>query len=516
MNARPAPDGAAALYHRVFDATPDGILVIDAEGRIVEANPAACTLYGRERAQLIGASIADLTHEDDHAALNDALQRVHRGGSFLLQVVGRRRDGYLFEVEIHGSSVPYAGAPHVLGVVRDTTDRERSVRLLERRVQERTRELSTLLQVSRDVVSTLRLGPLLAQTLDRLKDVVEYEAAAIFALEGEEALTLLDYRGPRSRASLPRHWDLSQAEHLRMVLDHRRPLVIPDVRASTLQARAWQRSWGAQLGQLAEDGASWLGVPLLVKDQFIGTLTLEHTEAGHFTPLHAKLALAFANQVAVAMENARLYEESQRLGILEERQRIARELHDSVSQTLYSIGLGAQTAQALLARDPKEAAEPLEYVLSLAEDGLAEMRALILELRPDALAHEGLVAALHNQCAAFNRRYDLAVTTAFDGEPAAPIEVKEALYRVAHEALYNIVKHAGASEVRIALRVDDAHVALTVEDNGVGFDPHQPYPGHFGLQSMRERIERLGGTVAIASAIGAGTRIQATVPLTSE
>lgn len=339
---------------------------------IVEANPAACALYARDHSDLIGTSVTALIHEDDHAALSEALQRAGRGGSSLTQAVGRRQDGRLFEVEIHCSPLPHTGAPHALYLLHDVSDRERSVRLLERRVQERTHELSTLLQVSRAVVSTLQLGPLLAQTLNRLKDVVDYEAAAIFSLDDEDALTLLDDRGPRAPESLPRRWDLSHADHLRMVLDHRRPLVIPDVRAATLQARAWQSSWGAQPGQLAEDGASWLGVPLLVKDQLIGTLTLEPTDAEHFTPLHAK---------------------------------------------------------------------------------------------------EGLVPTLTRQCVAFNRRYDLAVTTAFDGEPAAPIEVKETLYRVAHEALYNTVKHAGASEVRAVLRITDSYVSLVVEDDGVGFAP---------------------------------------------
>lgn len=508
-----APPDAPLLAQVLFESTTDGLIIATMEGTIVEVNPAASTLYGYEREDLIGRPLAALVRADHPTLLPEVLGKVGRGETFVAEAVDRRRDGTAFDVEIRASSFAYAGAPHLLVVVRDVMDRARWVQLLERRVQERTRELSTLLRVSQDVVSTLQLEPLLAQTLDRLGDVVAYEAAAIFALESEDTLALLDYRGPRPQQSLPRRWDLSTAEHIRMVLDHRQPLVIADVRARTLQAAAWQRSWGAQLGRLAEDSVSWLGVPLMVKDRVIGTLTLEHGEPGHFSPFHAKLALAFANQVAVALENARLYTASQRLGILEERQRIARELHDSVSQALYGIGLAARTAQARLARgEPERAADPIATILSLAEAGLAEMRALIFELRPDSLEEEGLVAALAKTAAGLQARYELQITTRLDQEPVLSLEAKEALYRVAHEALNNTVKHAQASGAEIVLTQAPDVTRLVIRDDGAGFDAGRAYPGHFGLRSMRERVERLGGTLTIESAPGAGTTVHAAVP----
>ncbi len=140
-----------------------------------------------------------------------------------------------------------------------------------------------------------------------------------------------------------------------MVVERRQPLTIPDVHAATRRARPGSRPGGAELGVLAQHSTSWLGVPLVAQDSVIGALTLEHADPGHFTLLHAKLTLAFANQVAVAMENARLHEAAQRLAVLEERQRIARELHDSVSQALYGIGLGARTARATLDNEPAQA-----------------------------------------------------------------------------------------------------------------------------------------------------------------
>jgi signal transduction histidine kinase len=233
----------------------------------------------------------------------------------------------------------------------------------------------------------------------------------------------------------------------------------------------------------------------------------------YYTAYHTELALAFANQAAVAIDNARLYSRSQRLAVLEERQRIARELHDSVSQALYGIGLGARTARALLDRDPDRAVEPVEYVLSLAEAGLAEMRALIFELRPDALAQEGLVSALDKRAAALHSRYGIEVETDLSEEPQLPLEVKETLYRVAQEALNNVIKHARAQRVAVQL-VEEEELVLLVEDDGIGFEPQTEYPGHIGLHTMQERMEEIGGTLSIESVPGHGTRVRARAPLT--
>jgi signal transduction histidine kinase len=215
----------------------------------------------------------------------------------------------------------------------------------------------------------------------------------------------------------------------------------------------------------------------------------------------------------VAIQNAELYERAQQAASLEERQRLARELHDSVSQALYGIALGARTARTLLDRDPQKAAEPVDYVLSLAEAGLTEMRALIFELRPESLETEGLVAALEKQVAAARARYGLSVDANLGPEPDAPLDVKEAIYRVAQEALHNVVKHARARHVQLRLAIEGGALTLEVQDDGAGFDPSGEFPGHMGLTSMRERVGRLAGEIEITSAPRQGTRVRARVPV---
>jgi signal transduction histidine kinase len=218
------------------------------------------------------------------------------------------------------------------------------------------------------------------------------------------------------------------------------------------------------------------------------------------------------DQLSAASSELQIKEAQLEVAALEERQRLARELHDSVSQALYGIALGARTAQAQLDSDSKKLAEPLAYIISLADAGLAEMRALIFELRPESLRKEGLVAALEKQAEAVEARNEIRIQTELGEEPNIPLDAKQALYRIAQEALQNTVKHAHASTVEIMLKWEGEGLVLAVRDDGDGFDPGREYPGHLGLQSMRERAEKIGGKIQITSQPGSGSLVRVTLP----
>ena len=157
--------------------------------------------------------------------------------------------------------------------------------------------------------------------------------------------------------------------------------------------------------------------------------------------------------------------------------------------------------------------EPLDYVLSLAEAGLTEMRALIFELRPESIAQEGLVAAIGRQVAATQARYGIRVAAQLCEEPDIPLDTKEALYRIAQESMHNTVKHARASRIDVRLVHESFELRLEIADDGQGFDPHADFPGHLGLKSMRERAGEIRGTLDVASEPGTGTRVTIHVPL---
>jgi signal transduction histidine kinase len=230
-----------------------------------------------------------------------------------------------------------------------------------------------------------------------------------------------------------------------------------------------------------------------------------------------QLASALRQRAELARSRERelrlLYEQAQELVSLQERQRLARELHDSVSQALYAIGLGAHTAREAIASDSEQALASIDYVLALAEAGLAEMRALIFELRPESLEIEGLVAALTKQVAVLRTRYKLNVEADLGEEPDLSMEMKHALYRIAQEALHNIVKHARASVVVLRLARQANEIILQVRDNGRGFDQAGHFPGHLGLRSMHERVSKMGGTLTIESVPGQGTCVGVRMPI---
>jgi PAS domain S-box-containing protein len=501
-------------YRSVFEASSDGLVINDLEdGHLVEVNPAMPSMHGYTYEEFMSLHPTQFIHLDSHPLFGEYLETVKAGRPFQARAVDIRKDGTPFPVEVHGTTFTYKSRPHGLAVVRDISEQVQAQQLLEQRVEDRTRELSTLLEVSHNVASTIELRPLLGLILDQLQEIVHYGGAAIATLHDGE-FTFLDYLGPLAPERVA-HMRLlfSQSLAHQQVLRSGEPAIIADVLEDTLLAQSLRETSRKYLGQAAADYMhSWMGIPLKSKERVIGLLSLSHNEPGYFTPQHARMALAIANQAAVAIENARLYEQAQDLAAIQERQRLARELHDSVSQALYGISLGAHTARTMLERDPGKVAEPLDYVLSLAEAGLAEMRALIFELRPETLATEGLVSALSKQVAAVQARHGIVVCTQFCEEPDVSLKVKQELYRVAQEALHNTVKHSQASTVELRLAFNAEGILLEVNDNGLGFNVSESFPGHLGLHSMRERVVLLGGKLQIESAPGQGTLVSAWIP----
>jgi signal transduction histidine kinase len=229
------------------------------------------------------------------------------------------------------------------------------------------------------------------------------------------------------------------------------------------------------------------------------------------------LLQSLANQAAVALENARLYEQAQQLAVVEERNRLARDLHDAVTQTLFSASLIAEALPTLWEQDQVEGRELLQELRQLSRGALAEMRTLLLELRPTALVEANLGDLLHQLGEAVAGRTGIPVAIDVQGRCELPTEVHVALYRIAQEALNNVVKHAVARQVTVSLAYTPAPVGsnqtvargagLRVTDDGRGFDPAQVAPDHLGLGIIRERAQAIGATLEIESAPGQGTRI---------
>ena len=264
------------------------------------------------------------------------------------------------------------------------------------------------------------------------------------------------------------------------------------------------------------DMRSFLGVPIVAREEVIGAFYLtEKTDARCFDEADRELIELLAAHAAIAITNARLYERSRELSILSERNRLALELHDAVTQKLFSLNLAAESAATLLARDADAARTQLERVRALSREALDELRSLILGLRPADLEHDGLEGALRKEVAMVSRVHGIEVKLSTSSVPGLDAPRDAQVLRIANEAVHNAVRHAAASHVTVDLRGDgNALLALEVTDDGHGFDPGDPElrSRHLGLTSMEERAAELGGRLAISSAPGSGTTIRLELP----
>ncbi|MFD3522053.1 GAF domain-containing sensor histidine kinase [Streptomyces sp. NPDC058653] len=268
------------------------------------------------------------------------------------------------------------------------------------------------------------------------------------------------------------------------------------------------------------DMSDFIGLPIRDGDETIGTLFLANKRcpkpAGGcgFTEEDEELLGILAQHAAIALTNARLYERSRELTIAEERSRLAHELHDAVSQKLFSLRLTAQAVSSLIDRDPARAKGELQQVADLAAEAADELRAAVVELRPAALDEDGLVHTLRTQIQVLDRAHSAHVTFDSCGVRALPASQEEAMLRVAQEALHNALRHSGAERVDVTIARRGQGAVLSITDNGKGFEPRAVRRAgrHLGLVSMRDRSSGVGGRLTVQSAPGQGTTIEMEVP----
>jgi signal transduction histidine kinase len=262
---------------------------------------------------------------------------------------------------------------------------------------------------------------------------------------------------------------------------------------------------------------SELTVPIVVKERVIGVLDAQSDQVDAFDETDLVVLQSVAHQVGAAVENARLYEQAQQAAVLEERGRLARELHDAVTQTLFSASLIAEAVPPTWDVDQQEGKELLQELQRLTRGALAEMRTLLLELRPAALVEASLNELLRQLAESVAGRLGMPVDLTIEGECSVQPDVHVALYRIAQEALNNVVKHARAHEVRVGLRCippvpgpeGSQRLELRVCDDGRGFDPERVSQDHLGLGIMRERAEAIGAALSIESQPDGGTQVAA-------
>lgn len=463
-------DEVRAHSRTIVDMAVDAIVTMDERGSILSVNRATEQLFGYEASELIGQNVKILMPEPYHSEHDGYLARYAETRQARIigvgrQVTGRRKDGTLFPAHLAVSEVTMDGSRRFTGFLRDISD------VLELARQKAHSQV--ILDMAVDAIITID---------DR--GLIRSANRATQLLFGYTAGELL---GQNVRMLMPEPY---RAEHDGYINRYKQ----------TGQARII--GIGRQVTGQRKDG----------------TLFPAHLAVSETILDGERLFTGFVRDISdvVELESEMVRRETEYLEreasvVLEERKFLSRELHDSVSQALFGIVLGTQAALNALEK-PERAREALDYVLSLAESGLAEMRALILELRPESLDSEGLLGSLTRQIKALTRRYQLTMNLDLGPEPDLPLTLKHECYRVAMEAMNNVIKHARATTLGLRVQMEGDRLVLEVSDDGVGFEPAEVPVSRVGLQSMRERVAGTGGEMEIATRPGEGTRVRASFP----
>jgi signal transduction histidine kinase len=374
-----------------------------------------------------------------------------------------------------------------------------------KRTQTLEREQRALTEALRDTIatmsSTLDLNKVLDQILDTVGRVTPYDGANVLFVESD-LVHMVRQRGYVEKGQeqewLNQRIPLTKLGILQQMMDRAQPIAIPDTSTSSM--------W------VGFPGSDWIQsnviAPIRLKDKVLGFLSLDSATPGFFTQVHAERLQTFADQAAIAIHNARLYDRAKRDAILAERNRLASELHDTISQTLWSISLITERLPSIWAINQDEGERSLTTLYQLAQSALTEMRSLLLELRPSELNDAKLGDLIRQLAAIISSRTGLMFSITVVAQDVLPPHIQMILYRVTQEALNNITRHALATHVEIYFSSDAGRVELSIQDNGRGFDIGRAVPGHLGLSIMHDRIQSIGGTLEITSQKGEGTLIK--------
>jgi signal transduction histidine kinase len=375
----------------------------------------------------------------------------------------------------------------------------------EERARRAETHLAALDAAIQGISNVQRLDRVLQLIVERVRELAdaEYAALGIADSEGviEQFLTSGVSQGQRERiGALPRGHGL-----LGLIIREGQSFRLPEIAADP-------HSYGFPPNHPAMH--SFLGVPIRVKGRPVGDLYLTNKRgASEFSAGDQQLVERFALHAGIAIENARLRERVQALAVIEERERIGRDLHDGVIQRIYGVTLGLDDVSEMVASAPAEASERVERAIDSLHATIAEIRNYILSLQPGRTPRDLLVAI---EAVADQIRIGMPVEVAIDCVrlPELPDSVQDEVLKVVREALSNVARHAQANQVSVRLRADDAELELEVADDGIGFAADAATaPGHHGLANMRRRAEQLGGRLEVQGGVGSGTRIILRVPL---
>lgn len=490
---------------RLFEHVRDAVVVADAAtGRVVLWNPAAEKMFGYSVADAASLLVEELVpaqlKAQHRAGLGHYVATGHGAivdAGVVLEVPALRKSGDLITVELSLSPIEDASVSgrFVMAIIRDVSERVE----LRTEAARRLRELEALYEADETLHRSLQLQDVLQALVDLAKDILDADKTALLVWDARhERLVPGASRGFLAESLARMSFPLGEGITGR-VAQTGKPMAVEDARSDP---RVWHEITDP------EGICSLMQIPIQVDGELFGVFSVNYCHEHVFTGEEQRLIMALAERVAVAIANARQFQHAQFTATADERQRLARELHDAVTQTLFAAGLNAQALPILWAANPEAGKRCVEELQRLTWGALAEMRTVLVELRPTTITEVDLGDLLRQLAqAASGRAPVLRVDVSVEGERGLPAEAQMVFYRVAQEALSNIVKHADAQQVDVRLVRQPEGAELTIQDDGRGLDLLAIPPGHLGLSIMRERVDSIGGLFSIQSGPDLGTRI---------
>lgn len=501
------------LLRRMVDSVPALLSYVDKQTYYRFNNKTYEKWFGRPPSEFVGKHAREVVGDETYRLLQNHVEAALSGETVTFDMLLPFKDAGTRHMEV--MYTPDLGAQ---GDVRgffifayDITPRkqlEQKLRESEQRIRREVSRVEALMRAAARLNAQLSLEEVLHAVCEETARALEAPAVVVLLHDPQQAVLDLaaTYGLPPDFGERYRPSPLALYE--RYARQQEPFIVVPDAQAEPglPDARLY-----------AEFDVRTIVVTRLVRDgQLIGTLTVYSLGSPHlFSSNQLDLLQGLADQAAQAIDNARLREQTSQLAVMEERARLARELHDSVTQSLYSLTLLAEGWQRLIRGGQVDnIAETLSEMGEIAQQALKEMRLLVYELRPPMLEQEGLLGALHQRLAAVEKRAGVEARLFAEDIVDLPAPIEEGLFRIAQEALNNSLKHAAATAVTVRLGTDDEGLVFEVADNGRGFDlkAETNHEGGMGLAGMRERVERLGGSLEVRSAPGKGTTLVVRLP----
>ena len=482
----------------LIEGSAQGVAAIDEFGGIRYLNRTASELLSLTGTGAGSADFYARVSAEDREGVRHGFQSRDVNGQ--LNIVIERGDGQVRTVQATHRRVLVRGEPMIALTLRDVSQ-----------VNHLQRAATALAATAAGLAVTQTLEETLAAIAQRVTEVAPAAACAVFLLERERSLRLAASRGmpPGYGAAANLAIEAGADPPVFQAMRTGRPVVVEDL-PEVIRTREYM----APMRELVRD-VTWrktIAFPMIHAGRPVGGLSVYLRPDQEPDEPTLDFLSTIASQAASAAEISRLVAQAQDQAAANERLRLSHELHDSLSQRLYGIILGARALDVRLAGQTQDVVEPLEYIVDLAEGGLTEMRELVTQLRPDSVEKEGLVAAVRKHAEAIGRRRQIEIISSLNEEPAVSPDTKVAAYRILVEALNNVARHANAKHVWLGVEVDDGWLRLRVKDDGAGFDAAPTPPGHFGMDTMRERASERGGEVRVRSTPGEGTTVVASLP----